>query len=222
MYNTRSHAARGRARDAAAATTFLDLCAAGAPLAAIARCLQTAQSCTDQLHLAQAVGKQYRDLVLQQVTELASLNLEVAHRTDADVSTLTRFLQRLPNVQDVSPTYSDQEDVVLYDTEGLELLRLLPKISRLYLAIGELPCGGGRYPDCPQSDIFRAVAALTTLEDLSIARVSWPGFEEDEESEADDDVLAPLAHLTCLTRLDFERLELHADGANFLTGAVEV
>ncbi len=56
-------------------TCFLDLCAAGAPLAAIMRCLPT---CKDQLQLGQAVGKRYRDLVLAQITHLDDLNLELS------------------------------------------------------------------------------------------------------------------------------------------------
>ncbi len=56
-------------------TTFLDLCAAGAPLAAIARCLYGIGGCQDQLQFAQAVGKQYRKAVLLEITKLPALKL---------------------------------------------------------------------------------------------------------------------------------------------------
>ncbi len=162
-------------------TSFLDLCAAGAPLAAIARCLPTSQ---DQLQLGHAVGRRYRDLVLQEITHLTELKLEVAGCSYEDVRTFTRFLLRLEGVQAVQPQGRRWS---ICDADGLMHLRLLPRLTSL---------GGltyGLYDEAAElDDICQALATLTTLEDLQLSAL-YDNYQE---------VGRVLQYLTRLTWLD--------------------
>ncbi len=183
-------------------TCFLDLCAAGAPLAAIARCLASSR---DQLQLAHAVGKRYRDLVCRQVTHLTQLNLKVAGCSYQDVGTITRFLLRLEGVQAVQPRgdlrLTDWSD---FDADGLMHLRLLPRLTSLY----GLVCVGSDESH-ELGSVCLAVATLTTLEHLQL----------NADSEADSDyqeIGRVLQFLTRLTRLDLGKSMFNAAGVNSL------
>ncbi len=194
-------------------STFLDVCAAGTPLAAIARCLLDARaSSRDVLHLAQAVGKQYRPLVLCEVEHLPDLKLQFEGVPARDTRAGARLLLQLENVQTVWAACDEEGEHLLCDAEGLTLLRLLPRLKRL--KIDKRPHNEDFEGTC------RALTALKTLEELQIGW--WCTGDSDLGREGVQEAAGHLAQLQGLTRLDACSMMLATDGIRHLAGTCRV
>ncbi len=196
-------------------TTFLDLCAAGTPLAAVASCLlESSTSSRDVLHLGQAVGKQYRQRVLSQIRGLPCLKLQLDGVPARDVRAAARLLLQLDNVQHVSAAKDGDGEHRLCDPEGLMLLRLLPPLTFRRLQLDAL------YLDRDPEGVCRALTTLTTLKELRIGLLCEEG-ELDADSNNSMQVAAGyLAFLTQLTHLDMRGFMLTTAGIQHLAGEV--
>ncbi len=187
-------------------TSFLDLCAAGAPLAAIVRCLPTSQ---DQLQLGHAVGRRYRDLVLREITVLSDLNAQLEGCSSCGLRAFTRLLLRLESVQAVLlRSYGDSEWAMV-DADGLILLRLL----RALKSLGGLKCCLDSDYDLEQMTLFlHSLSTLTMLERLEL----------NSHSKVEDDYWCIAyrisAYLKHLTRLDMVDCRMNAEGIASITG----
>ncbi len=182
-------------------TTFLDLFAARVPLQAIARRL----SDQDQLRLAQAVGKQHRDAVCAEITELRSLPLLGSGKTAVKYHTAQRMLQRLEGVERASWWNRRRYHGNFHRAQLLSCLSRLTQLE-LHLDLDLLHKPGGN--DVGYGNLCQHLGALTTLKSLRLHRLCFKDAAL---------ATAPMQHLAALSRLT----QLTLDEGSFGVEAME-